>query len=167
MVRTMGNPTNLITAIRHEVQTMDKNLPVFDVKTLTQQVGESLFQERLVATLTSFFGLLALLLASIGLYGIMSHAVVRRTNEIGIPMVLGALSGDVLWLVLRETLLLVLIGVGIGLPVALVATRLISRSSDSRPTLATLLLLAVGAVAGYLPARRASRVDPMVALRCE
>ena len=167
MVRTMGNPTNLITAIRHEVQTMDKNLPVFDVKTLTQQVGESLFQERLVATLTSFFGLLALLLASIGLYGIMSHAVVRRTNEIGIRMALGALSGDVLWLVLRETLLLVLIGVGIGLPVALVATRLISRSSDSRPTLATLLLLAVGAVAGYLPARRASRVDPMVALRCE
>ena len=174
MVRTMGNPTNLITAIRHEVQTMDKNLPVFDVKTLTQQVGESLFQERLVATLTSFFGLLALLLASIGLYGIMSHAVVRRTNEIGIRMALGALSGDVLWLVLWETLLLVLIGVGIGLPVALVATRLISSQlfglTPNDPltlTIATLLLLAVGAVAGYLPARRASRVDPMVALRCE
>ena len=95
----MDNPTNLVSAIRHEVHAIDKNLPMFDVKTLTQQVDESLLPERLVATLSSFFGLLALLLAPIGLYGIMSHAVIRRTNEIGIRMALSAQRGDVLWLV--------------------------------------------------------------------
>jgi len=170
----MDNPTNLVSAIRHEVHAIDKNLPMFDVKTLTQQVDESLLPERLIATLSGFFSLLALLLASIGLYGIMSHAVIRRTSEIGIRMALGAHSGDALWLMLRETLLLVLIGVGIGMPIALVATRLISSQlfglTPNDPltiTLATLLLLAVSALAGYLPARRASQVDPLVALRYE
>jgi len=144
------------------------------VRTLDEQVNDSLRQERLVATLSSLFSLLALGLASIGLYGIMSYAVARRTNEIGIRMALGAEQRDVLWLVVRETVGLVLIGLAIGLPTALVATRLISsRLFGLTPTdpltitLAALLLIVVSAFAGYLPARTASRVDPMVALRYE
>ena len=131
-------------------------------------------QERLFAKFSSFFGLLALLLACIGLYGIMSYAVVRRTNEIGIRMALGAQRGNVLWLVLKETLSLIIIGVAIGLCTALAATRVISSmlfgmtaTDPSTIAMSTLVLVAVAAFAGYLPAKRASQVDPMVALRWE
>jgi ABC-type antimicrobial peptide transport system permease subunit len=127
-----------------------------------------------VARLATFFGLLALLLACIGLYGVMSYGVARRTNEIGIRMALGARGVSVLWLVLREALVLV----AIGLVVGLIASRLLTKTAASllyelKPNdpltivLATLLLAVVALVAGYLPARRASRVDPMVALREE
>jgi len=128
----------------------------------------------LIANLSSFFGLLALLLACIGLFGIMSYSVARRTNEIGIRMALGAERADVLRLVIREGLKPVLLGICIGLPAAIAGGRLIrSLLFDLEPSdpltivLATLLLLAVAALAGYLPARRAARVDPMTALRCE
>jgi putative ABC transport system permease protein len=137
-------------------------------------IEESLLRERLLATLSGFFGLLALLLASIGLYGILSYGVASRTNEIGIRMALGAQRRSVVWLVLREALLLVLAGVAVGLPVIFFATRLAaSLLYGLTPTdavslgLATLLLLLVTFVAGYLPARRATRVDPVVALRYE
>jgi predicted permease len=173
-VRAAGTPNAILSQIRSEIQAMDKSLTISALRTLDEQINDSLRQERLVATLSSLFGLLALGLASIGLYGVMSYAVARRTNEIGIRMALGAQQRDVLWLVARETLWLVLIGLAIGLPAALVAARLISsRLFGLTPTdpltitLATALLAVVARLAGYLPARRASRVDPMVALRCE
>jgi ABC-type antimicrobial peptide transport system permease subunit len=129
-------------------------------------------QQKLVARLASFFGLLALLLACVGLYGVMSYGVARRTNEIGIRMALGARDQSVLWLVLREALTLV----GIGLVIGVLASLLVTKTAESllyelKPNdpltiaFATLMLAAVAALAGYLPARRASRVDPMVALR--
>ena len=108
----------MITAIRHEVQALDKDLPVYDVRTFTELVAKNLSQERLIATLSSLFGLLALLLASIGLYGVMAYAVARRTREIGIRMALGARHAKVLWLVLREMLIPVGIGISVGLPAA-------------------------------------------------
>jgi predicted permease len=173
-VRTAGDTGALTASIREAVRDVDKNLPLFNVKTQSQQADESLAQERLFATLSSFFGLLALLLASIGLYGVMSYNVARRTNEIGIRMALGARRGDVVRLVLQETLLLVLIGLVVGFGTALATTRLISSMlfglTPNDPItimLAAWLLIGVAMLAGYLPARRASRIDPMVALRYE
>jgi ABC-type antimicrobial peptide transport system permease subunit len=135
-------------------------------------VNESLAQERFVAQLSGFFSLFALLLACIGLYGVMSYTVTRRTGEIGIRMALGAQSGDVMRMVLRETMALVVTGFAIGLATALATTKFIESllfglTAADPPTiaLATILLLAVAALAGWLPARRAARVDPLVALR--
>jgi len=173
-VRTTNNTTALAAAVRQTFQALDKDLPVFNVKTFERQLNESLAQDRLVATLSCFFGVLAALLAAIGMYGVMAYAVARRTHEIGIRLALGAQPVSVLWLVLRAALRLALIGMVIGLGGALLATRLISSLLFGlTPTdpltigLATLLMLAVAALAGYLPARRASRIDPMVALRVE
>jgi ABC-type antimicrobial peptide transport system permease subunit len=128
----------------------------------------------LIATLSGFFGLLALLLACIGVYGILSYGVASRTTELGIRMALGARRSDVFWLILREALWLVLIGVAVGLPLifatARVAATLLFELSPSDPVSlsgAALLMIVVAIVAGYLPSRRATRVDPMVALRYE
>src|SRR5439155_15745844 len=143
-------------------------------KTQTGQIDEMLVQERMFAKLTSAFGLLALVLACVGLYGIMAYAVVRRTNEIGIRMALGAERRLILTMVMREVALLVAAGTAIGVPMAIAATRLvasalfgISPTDPATLATATVIMLAVAAGAGYLPARRASRVDPMVALRYE
>jgi len=172
--RTVGDPTKVATAIRHAVQAVDPNVPVYNVRTLEAQLDESLSQERLVATLSSWFGAFALLLAAIGLYGVLAYSVTRRTNEIGIRMALGAERSGVIWMVLREALLLVSTGVAIGVPVALVLARLVSsllyglRPTDPLTLAASaILLFVVAAIASYLPARRASRVDPMMALRYE
>jgi predicted permease len=173
-LRTAGDPAALIATVRHTIQSVGKDIPVTSVRTLSTQMDEVLAQERLVATLSGFFGLIALLLACIGLYGLMAYAVTRRTNEIGIRMALGAQARDVLKLVMGETLLLVLLGAALGLGAAVATTRLISSmlfglSATDPVTLAvaTSLLIAVAAFAGYLPARRAAGVDPMVALREE
>jgi len=147
-------------------------MPMFEVETLAAQLDASLIQERLVATLSSVFSLLALLLACIGLYGVMAFDVTSRTREIGVRMALGASAQRVVWMTLGETLRLVGTGVVIGLCASLAATRwvksLLFGLQPHDPLtigLAVLVLLAVAAVAGLLPARRAARVDPMVALR--
>jgi len=172
VARAAADPALSLTMIRQEIQAIDKSLEIFSVRTIPQLRDQELVQERLLAQLSSFFGLLALLLACVGLYGVMSYDVARRTHEIGIRMALGAQRRDVVSLVLRETMLLVGAGVVIGLSAALWATRLIASllygltpNDPMTITLAGLLLLTVAALAGYFPARRASRVDPMVALR--
>lgn len=173
-VRTEGDPKALLPALRRVVQALDKDLPVFDVQTFTEQVNRSLNQERLVAALSGFFGVLALLLACIGLYGVMAYSIARRTRELGIRLALGAQPGQVFQLVMRETLWLVLAGVVIGLGAALATTRFVASllygltpNDPFTLSLAVLVLLAVAVLAGYRPARRAARIDPLVALRCE
>jgi predicted permease len=172
VVRTVDEPATLAAAIQREARALDPVMPMFEVETLAAQLDASLAQERLVATLSSVFGLLALLLACIGLYGVMAYDVARRTREIGVRMALGASARRVVWMTLGETLRLAGIGVVIGLGASLAATRwvksLLFGLQPHDPLtigLAVLVLLAVAAVAGYLPARRAARVDPMVALR--
>jgi predicted permease len=173
-IRTGIAPANVATAAISAVKATDGRLPVFDLKTLSNQLDDSLVQERLVASLSSTFGLLALLLASVGLYGLMAYAVNRRTNEIGIRMALGAKPAQIAGMVLRETLLLVSLGLVIGIPAAMMASRLIASElfglEPSDPItilLASLATAGIAALAGYLPARRASLVDPIMALRYE
>src|SRR5262245_23146826 len=172
VVRTAGDPAPIAVAAQREARTLDPAMPRYEAETLAAQLDVSLTQERLVATLSSVFGLLALVLVCIGLYGVLAYDVARRTHEIGIRMALGANARQIVRLALGETLWMVGIGVVIGLGAALAATRwgrsLLFGLQPHDPLtigLAVFVLLAVAAVAGYLPARRASRVDPMVALR--
>ncbi|PYJ99499.1 MAG: hypothetical protein DME23_09395 [Verrucomicrobia bacterium] len=173
LLRSNGSVSELMPAVKRSLGEVNTQISVqFEVFKTTIQNG--LLRERLMATLSGFFGVLALLLACVGLYGILAYGVASRTNEIGLRMALGAQRGDVLWLILREALLLVLIGVAVGLPAVLAATRLVSSllygltpTDPSSIGAAAVLMLAVAAVAGYFPARRATKVDPMVALRYE
>ncbi|HEX3703396.1 MAG TPA: ABC transporter permease [Vicinamibacterales bacterium] len=173
-VRARGDAAAASASLRAAVRQADANLPIYGLKTMTTQVDDSLFIERMVAGLSIAFGALATLLAAIGLYGVMSYSVARRTREIGIRMALGAERTSVLWMVLREVAVLVAVGVGIGVPVAIALGRVVqSQLFDLSATdpialaVATALLATVAFVAGYLPARRATRVDPMLALRYE
>ena len=174
VVRFSGPASGVVPQIRQVITQTNRNLPIDDVVSLSDHIGRSLVQQKLVARLASFFGLLALLLACVGLYGVMSYGVARRTNEIGIRMALGARGRSVLWLVLREALVLVVIGLGIGLVAALMVTKtaasLLYELKPNDPltiALATVLLATVAVLAGFFPARRAARVDPMIALRDE
>jgi predicted permease len=173
-VRTAGTPAGATGAVREVIRQIDPNLPVTDVSTQIEQVEKRFVQEKLFAQAYTLFGGLALLLASIGLFGLMSYSVARRTNEIGVRMALGAQRQDVLRLVLRESMVLVVIGVVAGLAVAIAAGRLVETLLFGLPATdavsigaAVLIMVAVSGLAGYLPARRASKVDPMVALRYE
>jgi predicted permease len=173
-VRTAENPMELASAVRRVAQDMDHNLALYQVRSQVEQINQTLFQERLFSRLTSFFAVLAALLACVGIYGTMAFAVTRRTREIGIRMALGARSGEIAATILRETLVPVGVGIAVGLVVALAVTRLISGLLYGlKPTdplsiaVAVLLMGGVGALAGYTPARRATKVDPMVALRYE
>jgi predicted permease len=173
-VRTDHDPQELFDTLRRKVQELDSNVPITDMRTLEKQMELSLLTERLVASLSTAFALLATLLAGIGLYGVMAYTVARRTREIGIRMALGAFSGNVVWLVMREVLMLLAIGMLIGLPVAwglsqFVQAQLYGMTPNDPLTvaLAVVGIAAVAVLAGFLPARRATRIDPMRALRWE
>jgi predicted permease len=173
-VRTEGDPGPVIPGIRAAVREVDSNLPLFEFTTQTDLAEESLARERLFARLTSAFGLMAAVLASIGLYGVMAYSVARRTQEIGVRLALGAQPGNILGMVMSEAVLLAGVGVLIGLGAALTTTRLVASilyglSANDPVTIAcaTLLMITVSALAGWLPARRATRVNPIEALRYE
>jgi len=173
-VRTYADPQAVAAALRQAVQEAAPALPPIEVRTMAGLVDDSLQTDQFIKQLATAFSLLALVLAAIGLYGLMAYTVSRRTKDIGIRLALGAEQGNVLWLILRETLVLVLIGIAIGVPLAVGGTRLMRSMlfglgfADPVAILfATTLLTIVAALAGFLPAWRASRVDPMVALRYE
>jgi predicted permease len=173
-IRTSVDPLALAPEARSVIAQVDAKLPTANVTSLSKQFDSALGQERLMAQLVSSFGALALALACVGLYGVMSHGVVRRTNEIGIRMALGAQRRDIFWLVLHEAMWQVLIGIAVGVPLAFVAARLIASmlfgvtSFDLvTVSVSVVVLVTTGLVSGYLPARKATKVDPMVALRYE
>jgi putative ABC transport system permease protein len=173
-IRSASDPRQLYDAIRREVRNLDSAIPVLNTFTMDEQVNNNVSQERLIATLSGFFGVLALLLAAVGLYGLMAHTATRRTREIGIRMALGAPRTTVLWLILRDGILLVAIGAIIGVPIAISLTRFVASflygltaRDPATIVFSTLLLALVTALASFLPARRASKVDPMIALRYE
>jgi putative ABC transport system permease protein len=173
-VRTAGDPTSAAAEVRRAIEDVDSALPIGSVQTLRMQVSDQLDQQRLVARLSVVFGLLALALAAIGLYGVVAYWVARRTQEIGVRMALGAQKFDVLWLVVWRGLMMTLIGVGCGLAAALSLSRVIESSLYGvAPTdpltfaAVALIVVAIALLASYVPARRATKVDPMVALRYE
>ena len=173
-VRTEGNPDGALRAIRSAVQELGPGLPIFNLKTLDRQVDESLVTERLIATLSTVFGILATVLAIVGLYGVTAYTVARRSREIGIRMALGARAGNVVGLVMREVLILVLAGVIVGLPCAAALNRIagaqlygVGPNDFLSMALATFLLTAVALIAAYAPARRAATYDPVRILRAE
>jgi predicted permease len=173
-VRAAGNPVTIVPALRQAIKTVDQDLPLVGIQTQSQELEGFLSDQRSLATLLSIFGALALILAAIGLYGTISYGVERRTKEIGIRLALGAQKRDVLWMVLRETLSLVVIGMVLGVPIALGAGRLLSSllfgvgtNDPFTIALAVLVMSMIASTAGYVPARRATKVDPMDALRYE
>ncbi len=173
-IRTAVEPTHFIAAVRQAVGEVEPNLPLFNIKTLATQIDETLVQERLIGKVSSFFGLLSLLLAAIGMYGIMAYAVSQRTYEIGIRMALGAQRNTVLRMILWQGMKMVLIGVGLGLLVSMAGTRIIANQlfgitpTDSMTFVGVpLLLLMVALLACFVPAHRVTKVDPLVALRYE
>ncbi|MEO6245170.1 MAG: FtsX-like permease family protein, partial [Opitutaceae bacterium] len=174
IVRYSGSEAAVIAGVRAAMRKFDPNLPVTSVRTQVEQIDHFFARERFFATLCSFFGALALLLAAVGLYGLISYQVLRRTGEIGVRMALGAMPAQVLRMILRESLTLVGVGIVVGLGAAGAATRLIESLLFGLSPLdpmtyggVALLLVAVAFVAALLPARRAAKVDPMVALRAE
>jgi predicted permease len=173
-VRTAGDPKDWIGGVGRAVQGLDRTLPIFDVKSEVEEINQATLQERLFAQLSGFFGLLALGLAAIGLYGMISYAVSRRTSEIGIRIALGAEKARIVQMVLREAMILAVLGISVGTPLAFIWSRFVGgllyglKPSDPLTVvLAAMVLLFVGFLAAYLPARRASRIPPATALRCE
>jgi predicted permease len=174
LLRTAGDPALAINELRSAVAGIDPNLPILQVRTMHDHLETFTSQETLVSRLTAIFALLAVLLAAIGLYGVMSFNVVRRSNEIGIRIALGATGGGVQWMVLRESLGLLTAGLVLGIPIALAAARLIRtqlyRMSPFDPAIfiaAAAGITVVTVLSAWLPARRAAAVDPVVSLRCE
>jgi ABC-type antimicrobial peptide transport system permease subunit len=174
ILRTTGAPTSVGGEVRQALHQISPKLPILAVTTLNAQIENSLRQQELITTLSSIFGLLALLLAAIGIYGTLAYAVAGRTAEIGIRMALGAQRRNVLWMVLRDSLLLITVGLLLGLPLALGASHWLQSFLFGIPeadplalTAAILLILVLTLLAGYLPARRAAAIEPIRALRHE
>ncbi|HKQ97143.1 MAG TPA: FtsX-like permease family protein, partial [Candidatus Polarisedimenticolia bacterium] len=173
-IRTSIDPDGVVPAVRRAIAEVDARVPIADVSTLARQVADSVRADFLLAQLVGAFSLLALVLACVGLYGVVSQSVARRTNEVGIRMALGAGRGDILGMLMREAGVLILAGLAIGLPGALLGSRLLMSllfgitPADPLTLLGSAgLLLAVAVLAGFIPARRASRVEPLVSLRAE
>jgi predicted permease len=173
-VRTVNSSAASYNVVRNEVKQLDPTMPVYELKTVEAQLDETLLSDHLIALLSAGFGMLATVLASIGLYGVMAFVVVRRKKELGIRLALGAQPGYVIWLVMKEVLLLLAIGLAIGIPAAIAAGRYVSaqlygiQPNDPLVAISTTVLLAVvSAAAGLIPAHRASRIDPILALRHE
>ena len=173
-ILTDRNPASAFTSVRAVMRDLDPNIAIIDMKTFDRQLAESLITDRLIATLSTVFGVLATALVLIGLYGTMTFMVTRRSREIGIRMALGAMAGNVVWLVMREVFMLIGSGIAIGLPAAWALSRMVqaqfynTKPGDSLSIgLATLLLTLVSAIAGYLPAHRAAASDPLQILRYE
>jgi putative ABC transport system permease protein len=174
VARTASEPANFATALRNEVWVLDKDQSVFDIKTMDQTLSEMVSQRRFTMLLLGVFAAVALILASVGIYGVMSYSVTQRTHEIGIRLALGAQGSNVLSLVIGQGLKLVLSGVGLGLAASLVLTRLmlsllygVSATDPFTFSVISLILIGVALLACFVPARRAARVDPMIALRYE
>jgi putative ABC transport system permease protein len=174
MVRTQGDPTLVAASVRNEIRNLNKNVPAFPVETMSERIASQIAAERMIAVLLSIFGGGALLLASIGIYGVVSYSVARRTHEIGVRIALGAEERDILKMIVKQGMFLVLIGAGIGLLLALALTRAlqsllfgVSATDPLMFSVVLLVLLGVALLACYLPARRATKVDPLVALRYE
>ena len=173
-IQTGAGSTALARSIQREIQDVDNDAAISEIRTLPQVLRSQLREDRMFATLASFFALLALALGAVGIYGIVAYRVARRTAEIGVRMALGAQKSDVLWMIMRETLILLALGAAIGVPVALAAARLIKSQlfalGPSDPltlACATAILFAAGAFASFLPAHRAASIEPVVALRSE
>jgi putative ABC transport system permease protein len=173
-VRALTGSSTAYSLIRNEMRQLDSAMPLYEMKTLEGQLDETLLTDRLIALLSAGFGLLATILASIGLYGVMAFVVARRRKELGIRLALGAQPGLVIWLVMREVLLLLTIGLAVGIPAAMALGRLVStqlygiKPHDPWMAVWTVVLLSVvSALAGLIPAHRASRIDPILALRYE
>jgi predicted permease len=173
-LRTSADPTNAVAGVREAIRKIDPNLPILKVSTQTEQIEQRFAQEKVFAQAYALFGGLAVLIASIGLFGLMSYSVARRTNEIGIRMALGANREAVVGMVMRESLVLVMAGVAIGGAIALGAGRFVASllfnlapTDPATMTASAVVMIAISLIAGYLPARTASRIDPMVALRDE
>jgi predicted permease len=173
-LRTTAGPASAYSAVRNAVRKLDSSMPVYELKTLEAQLDETLLTERLIALLSAGFGLLATLLAAVGLYGVVAFVVARRTTELGVRLALGAQRSSVVWLVMKEVVLLLAVGLAIGVPSAIGLGRFVSsqlygiQGNDPWTATSTILLLtAVAAAAGIIPARRAGRIDPILALRFE
>jgi macrolide transport system ATP-binding/permease protein len=173
-LRTSGDPLHYVNTVREIVRQADTRIPVTNVKTQAAQVDQVMNREIIFARLCTGFAILALIIACVGLYGTMSYTVARRTGEIGIRMALGAQRGNVVWMVLRQVLLLAAVGLAISIPTALGTSKLVESflfgvkpNDPSAMTLAVAILVIAALLAGYLPARKASRIDPMTALRHE
>jgi putative ABC transport system permease protein len=174
VARTSSDPTGLAGAIKDQILLIDKDQPVYAVQTMKQLLSESVSRERFNMTLLAVFAAVALVLAAVGVYGVMSYSVAERRHEIGIRMALGASSSDVLGMILKQSAVLAFAGLGIGIFAAVMLTRLmtgllyeVSATDGATFAVVSALLAGVALAATYIPARRATRIDPMIALRHE